>query len=332
MNTDISNDNTSEKVDLSLKTNRHSTTSRKRIFRQMHDGQADETQQPRKKRKKTQYPGLSPDEYYKVRSHDRINTAKKKYQGSLFCPSFFDLTDGDCLGIDIESRVHPDLTTNSAEIQATAYKNAFVIRAAGKEYLENALPWIRDPSKSKLTLPSKRHLHKKYSFHPLSCSKKTGQYVTKQDILFPSRRPVLLSCGHLVCEECMVKDPEIAPHEYEHGWPGDNCWNNFYQKHPFHYDHSKYLYMQRLCVDGYVRKSEKEFNDFDVSQSNRMCVDGDDEGDENDLNGIIIPWVINGIINKYMPQKEKWECYYGYMKFWDNSEKRECSSKRNKWE
>ena len=87
-----------------------------------------------------------------------------------------------------------------------------------------------------------------------------------------------------------------------HGVGRDECRNNFYQRE-FNYDHSKYLIMQRLCVDGYIRQSNA------------------------------LPMVVSGIVNKYMPQKEKWECYYQHGRCFNrNSIKYYYPSEGNKWE
>ena len=87
--------------------------------------------------------------------------------------------------------------------------------------------------------------------------------------------------------------------------------------------------MQRLCVDGYVRESENEFNN---AISNKINVDADNRENKTDLNGLIIPIVINGIINNFMPCKAKWEFYYEHGRYWDDSNEKQYSPKGSMWE
>ena len=230
-----------------------------------------------------------------IMNYLKIKLANRKFNGSSFCPSFFDLTYGDMYPDYVyypSSTVNSLLTTDLSRIEATAYKNAFAIRTAGREYLQN-----------------RKYDHHEYVEHDyvrdhnqLFVSRPFGLNVH----CFPSAKPILLDCGHIVCDECMMPY-EWQPDRRQHGFQRDNCWNNFYRRE-FNYDHSKYLEMQRLCVDGYVRQSEHE------------------------LDGYIVPSVVNGIIDHYMPQRRRWECYYEHGRY-NNGNTREWGYvDQNAWE
>ena len=238
------------------------------------------------------------DNRYYNSQQGRIELLNKKYYGSSFCPSFFDLTDDeyDYQGWSYE-KVHPLLTVNLSRVEETAYKNAFVIRGAGTPCLP------REQGASSLNnnkTISFRHQYHQHTFHPLPNNKNKKKSALGQDILFPSKKAILLDCGHIACHECMVGKI--------HGYERDNCRSNFYHKQ-FNYDHSKYMKMQKWCVDGYIRQSE------------------------NEINGLNVPMVINDVINEYMPQKEKWECYYEYGQYFDpNDDEWKYAMKQNQWE
>ena len=88
----------------------------------------------------------------------------------------------------------------------------------------------------------------------------------------------------------------------------DRCCHQSSKQCEFAYDHDKYLHIQQLCVNGYVREHENE-------------------------KGLNIPNKINRMINKYMPEKEEWECFYQNGTWLDNdSEDWHFEQKRNGWE